>query len=395
MKKNESPMRILVITNLYPNQYDLNKGLFNKQLVNEISKVNEVNVVAPLPWVPRLSFLKNKYHFSLAKNVEIIDGIKVYHPRYLMIPKISSLFHGLLILAALLRVTAQIMPRFNFDVIYSLWVYPDGFASYLVARILKKKIIIGALGSDINVYTKSFLIRKLIVFCLRRCDSITTVSIALKKEIVDLGIPEGMVNVVGNGIDRILFNSLNKMFCRNRLGLQLDCEFILFIGNLVTVKGIYYLLEAFGMLSERFPDLCVIIAGDGPLKMSLKRKAVQLKLEKRIFFVGKQQHSDIPLWINASDVICLPSLMEGLPNIMLEAFACGKPVVASEVGGVPEILISEQNGMLVKPKDARGLAEALSFSLHHRWDVKKIIKMSIKQDWSQVAQKVLKVLEAA
>jgi len=152
---------------------------------------------------------------------------------------------------------------------------------------------------------------------------------------------------------------------------------VLYVGNLLPVKGPTVLTRA----AEQMQDVEIIFVGGGPEKISAGR------------CVGSRPHEEIPLWMNASDVLCLPSLNEGLPNVALEAIACGLPVVASRVGGVPEIVREGVNGFLVPPSDSNALAEALRRALDTKWD-HGAIRASVSQfDWNVNARALLDVLE--
>ena len=115
-------------------------------------------------------------------------------------------------------------------------------------------------------------------------------------------------------------------------------------------------------------NIDLAIVGSGSLEDDLRAKVEALDLEQRVNFYGEQLHSDMPLWINAADVFCLPSINEGMPNVVLESLACGIPVTATNVGGVGEIINSPKAGILVPAKDAGALREGIVRCLESRWD---------------------------
>ncbi len=167
----------------------------------------------------------------------------------------------------------------------------------------------------------------------------------------------------------------------------------MFVGNLMPVKGVTYLLEAMKILLDKRKGLSLTVVGDGTDRPMLEAKAAELGIRDFVNFVGARKHSDIPLWLNASDILCLPSLKEGCPNVVLEAMACGKPVVASRVGGVPEIIKSEDFGILVEPQNPGALAEALSLALDKAWKGSVIREEALKSTWPESAQKLREVFE--
>lgn len=345
-------MKVLVITNLFPNALEPVRGAFNRQQVIELSKLCELKVIAPLPL----------HYDKRIPDTEVIDDIAVCHPRYFMTPKIGRSLYGYFFYLSLVRKVKALQKSFDFDMIYATWAYPDGFGSYLIAKALKKPIVIKVHGSDINIYTKYFLRRKLIVHALKNSNAVIAVSNALKDSLVSLGVPQNHVVVVPNGINTDVFKPLPQTKCREELGLPAGRKIVLFIGNLVPVKGVSYLIEAFTQLVGS-SDVMLVILGDGNQKEELIGKADALHLKERVVFMGRQPHDRIPLWMNACDIFCLPSMNEGCPNVILEALACGKQVVATKVGGIPEIITSEEQGVLVPPGNADALANALEQAL--------------------------------
>jgi glycosyltransferase involved in cell wall biosynthesis len=151
------------------------------------------------------------------------------------------------------------------------------------------------------------------------------------------------------------------------------------------VKGPTILANAFAALAD-LDDVDLIFVGSG-------RESTKINGNGRSHLVGVQLHRDIPKWMNACDVLCLPSLSEGLPNVALEAMACGLPVVASRVGGVPEIVEHGVNGLLVPPADPHALAAALREALTRRWDRWAIRRSVERFDWDSGARTVVNTLE--
>ena len=161
---------------------------------------------------------------------ETIDGIVTYHPRWFVTPKIFRALYGFFFFFSILPKVLDIKKTFLFDVIDGQWVYPDGFAATLLARLVRKPVVVHALGCDINLYTRFFLRRKLIVWCLKKANGIVAVSNVLKDKIVSLGIAPEKVQVIANGINQDSFRPMSRQECRNKLALPLDKNIVLFIG---------------------------------------------------------------------------------------------------------------------------------------------------------------------
>lgn len=381
-------MKVLFFSNLYPNSQEPTRAPFNKQKLAHLKKFCEIVVVAPIAWFPGKSlFVKQDIPFE-----EIIDGLKVYHPRVFYTPKILRSCYGIFYYLSVCAFIKNLSSKFNFDAIYSSWVYPDGFAAMKLSKEFKKPFICEALGSDINLHARSYLRRLLIARTLQAACKVVVASNDLKEKIVKLGVTPEKVLVIYIGVNHLLFQPMEKGSARKKLGLQDKEKIILFVGNLVKVKGIDLLLEAVKLL--KFPDWKLYIVGKGELENSLRKTIKSSGLENKVTMVGACQHQDISSWMNAADLLCLPSLMEGLPNVILESFACGLPVVASRVGGIPEVINDENTGILIPPEDVQSLAKALENALAKNWDRDYIVKSVSGFFWENNACQLFEALKS-
>jgi len=346
-------MKLLIITNLFPNAQEPGRAVFNKQQFMELSKLCELRVIAPIPYFG--------YSKKQVPVIEVINGIEVHHPRYLVIPKIFRCLYGLFYFLGIRRTVEEVYREFKFDEILATWAYPDAFGSALLARSLNKPLVIKVHGSDINITTRYFLRRKMVTWAFGQAQKVIAVSEALKQRIIDLGIPGEKVIVIPNGVDTTAFYPQDKMECRKKLSLPLDKKLVLFAGNLEMVKGIDLLIDAMAKVRE---DTNLVVVGAGSIKNQLTRKVKSLGLDGRILFAGQKAHSEIPLYMNAADLFCLPSRNEGCPNVLLEAVACRIPVVATKVGGIPEIIRSNSNGILVNLGNSGELSAGINTLIH-------------------------------
>lgn len=349
-------MKILVLTNLFPNHLEPTRGIFNKQQFAALSRLCELRVVAPVPWFPKVVTSNARSVYSRIHAEEVTaEQIRVYHPRYFMTPKIGRSLYGLQYFLGVRRTVQEIQREFAFDAIFATWAYPDAFAGALLAREHNKPLVIKVHGTDVNVTSRYLLRRQMMRYAFQRAERIIAVSHALKARIASLGIDSRKIVVIGNGIDAHLFYPRDRQACRKKLGLDAAGKQLVYVGNLVAIKGLGDLLQAI----HRLPAYVALnVVGDGPLRSNLQSAAARLNLDHRVTFWGKRGHAEIPDWINAADALVLPSLNEGCPNIILEALACGTPVVATAVGAIPEIL-DDDKGVLVKPADPAALAMAI------------------------------------
>jgi glycosyltransferase involved in cell wall biosynthesis len=163
-------------------------------------------------------------------------------------------------------------------------------------------------------------------------------------------------------VDRDEFRVMDQRACRQQLGLPQDKKIVLFAGSLEKVKGLRYLLEAWEQLAAGGKALLVLV-GDGSRKAAVLASLEKRGLRGSVLVQGAKPCAEVPVWMNAADAVCLPSIREGYPNVLLEAIACGKYTVATAVGGIPEIITSSATGLLVPPGDSGTLAGALRQAL--------------------------------
>ena len=243
-------MKVLVFTALYPNNVWPNHGIFVKERMTALARRNEceLRVVAPVPYYPFDIGWRSGYA-RVAKE-ETIDGIRVYHPRYLLIPKIGMTLHGALMCLSVLRAIRRVRRSFSFDLIDAHYVYPDGFAAVLLGRLLRKPVIVTARGSDINVFASFPLIRRLINYTLRKAHHLIAVSEALSKAIAAMGVPQEKISLIPNGVDQRKFTKIGKVEARQTLGLPGDRAIVLSVGSLNPVKRFDLLIRAFKILVE-------------------------------------------------------------------------------------------------------------------------------------------------
>jgi glycosyltransferase involved in cell wall biosynthesis len=348
-------MRLLFVSNLFPNPAEPVRGVFNAQHVAAISKLCNVTVVAP--------------SFQTVLD-QAGNDIRVIRPKIFHVPLLSRPLDGWL----LARMLEPIIRRERFDIVLASWAYPDAYGVMLVAEKQKFPFATEVLGSDLNVLFKNPTRKRQILRALRASRAVFTKSRALQTLLATEGI-ESLVSY--NGIDREKFRPLDRAEACRKLGLDANRRRVLYVGNLLPVKGPTFLATVAKQLSEAD----VIFVGSGTEKIRWGR------------CVGARPHDEIPLWISACDVLCIPSLNEGLPNVMLEAMACGLPVVASSVGGVPEVLLEGVNGLLTPAGDALALAAALRRALEARWDPVAIRKSVAAFDWDHSAAELVQVLQ--
>jgi len=379
-------MRILTFGHLFPNSVQPVWGIFVYQRIVHFAKRpgSEVRVVAPIPYIPQWFPSPSREKYKHIPQREFVGGLPVEHPRYLLVPKIAMPFHGILLFLGCWRRITKLYREQSFDCIDSHWKYPDGFAAVLAGKMLGVPVFCSARGTDINVYPRLPLIRPLIRWTLRQACGIIAVSQSLKRVMVDLGIPEEKIRVIGNGVDTDRFHPMDRVQARRQLGLPVEGQLVVAVGSLTEHKGHALLISAIAEISSRWPSLCLCILGEGPLRASLVKLASEKGLDGRVLIPGSCLNEELSVWYNAADVSCLPSSREGWPNVLLESLACGTPVVATRVGGVPEVISSPEHGILVEP-NVNKLSEGLEAALRKQWDRGTIVSYARCRTWNEVA----------
>ncbi len=342
-------MRVLFVSNLFPNALEPTRGMHNAQQVAALAKLCPVRVIAPT-------------HQAVAD--ETYHDLQVRHPHFHHVPLLSRPFNGWLFARAI----AATVQQEQFDIVLVNWAYPDAYGVMLVAGKLGFPFATTVQGSDVNVLFQNPARKKQVLRALGASRAVFSRSEALRDKLAGEGI---QATTVYNGIDRERFRPLDRAECCRRLGIDPNRKRILYVGNLLPVKGPTVLARA-----RVDAEVVFVGAGSEPVKS-----------------VGPRPHEEIPIWMNASDVLCLPSLNEGLPNVALEALACGVPVVASRVGGVPGGVQDGVNGLLIPAGDVRALEAALSDALMRSWSRDELRQSVARFDWDVNAQTVFATLK--
>jgi glycosyltransferase involved in cell wall biosynthesis len=359
-------MKLLLFSGYFPNGVDPVRGTFNLQQARALSRYCEVGVVAPIQWFPVK--LWHGAGPSAAPYSETIHGLPTWHPRYVLTPGIARDTYPAQMAAAVLPHLARIRREFRFDAILATWAFPDVVVGSMASKLLGVPLLAKVHGSDVNVQSQFPRRRRQIREAMDRAHRVLAVSGALRDKLVELGVPEEKILVHHNGVDSDRFQPRDAQTARKELGLDPHGKHVLYVGYLVEAKALHVLLEAVaGLRKQGRLDFTTHLVGCGPLEADLKGRAEALGVTDAVRFHGRRPHDEVPRWMAAADLFCLPSVREGCPNVILEALASGRPVVATRVGGIPE-LVSAGTAILVPPSDPGALGNALSGALSRAWD---------------------------
>lgn len=350
------PLRLLTFSTLFPYPGAPNHGVFVENRLRHLlaSGAATSRVVAPVPWFPAacigpLSF-GSWGRSAAAPRFETRDGMKIYHPRYVAVPKVGMSIAPASLYAATIRLARRLQREADFDLIDAHYVYPDGVAAVMLGRVLGKPVVITARGSDVTQLPGFAVPRRWILWALRQADALISVSAGLKAAMVELGVPSEKITVLRNGVDLLAFTPQDR--AASRISLGLSGPTLLSVGLLNERKGHHRTIEAMRLL----PEWRLLIVGDGPDRTRLQRQAEALGVSDRVSLVGARPHKELARYYSAADALVLASSREGWANVLLEAMACGTPVVASPIPGNPEVVQEMAAGVIMAVNTAAGVA---------------------------------------
>ena len=241
------------------------------------------------------------------------------------------------------------------DVLHANWLF-TALAAWPAARLRGRPLLVTLRGSDLALAERNAAFRAVARWILGRADGVATVSEDLGARARALGASADRVRVVPDGSDPV---ELDRVEARESLGLGREGPWVVFVGNVIPVKGIDVLLEAVAVLASRGVDGRFALVGGGEGIPAYEEQARALGIADRIRFAGFRPTHEIATWLAACDLFCLPSRSEGLPNSILEAMGAGRAIVATRVGGLPDLIEDEGNGILVPSESPEELADAL------------------------------------
>lgn len=382
-----SKPRLLFISNLFPDESEPYRGLDNATVLRHLTERWDIATFAVRPTLP----FRGKSYEPRAEDLPLA-------PRYvpsLYVPKIGHKLNHRLMARALRRRIAQF--RGAFQVALVSWLYPDACAVALLAREMGFPFVAIAQGSDVHQYLRIPQRREIMTALLPGASGIITRSAELARLLGDAGIPRERLHPVYNGINLALFHPAEHLAIRRELRLPPDARIVLFVGNFVAIKNPTLLVQAIARLREdpAFANVLLVMVGGGPLEGEINFQASRGGMDEKVMLAGRLAAPMVAKFMQAADVLCLPSDNEGVPNVILEAFATGRPVVASNVGGISEVHNAPHLGRLVPPRDLDALVGALGGVLSELPDSGRIRAHAEQFTWQRTADAYHRVLSVA
>jgi len=304
----------------------------------------------PYRYSPRRAWTPWGYSESLER------GVRIRRPLYALAPAVAM---------SALWTCDRVLSRGEFDLVHVHWVIPNGPIGALVARRHRLPLVVSLHGSDISLAQRSGWIGRLARSTFARASAVTAPSGDLLERATRLGAT-GILESIPYGADVSAFapdpEAARRL--RDHFGLGPQHTVVAGIGRLIPVKGFDYLVEAHARAAATHPDLRLVLVGDGDARAELTERARALGVADTVTFAGTATRDEVSAYLAASDLVVVPSVhyggyVDGLPNVALEAMAAGKPLVATRVGGLPDLVRPGENGLLVDERDVDALAEAI------------------------------------
>lgn len=389
--------RVLVYSSLFPHAGQPGAGLFVRERMFRVGRVLPLSVVSPRPASPldpALRLLRPHYRLP-APREEIQFGFRVRFPRFPSLPGLFRSADGLLMALGTFPILWR--ERDRFDILDAHFGYPDGYAATLLGRWLGKPVTVTLRGTEVP-HSRDPAKRRLLVRVFQRATRLFAVSGSLAGLAIELGADPVRVQVVGNGVDLERFRPLDRATVRAALGIPTEAQVLVSVGGLVERKGFHRIIDVLPQLVTRFPELVLLIVGDagpeGSYETVLRERTESLGLARHVRFLGHWAPERLAEPLSAADAFVLATSNEGWANVLLEAMACGLPVITTRVGGNPEVVCDPKLGTLVPFGDAEALAKAIGDTLVGDWDRSAIRAYAEANAWDARVETLVEAFRA-
>jgi len=381
-------VKIIWITSLFPTGKETTKGIYLYRTVKKLSEKFDVITVVIYPSLPPFLQMLEKpkdaiktYKYwkknfpSNPKPPEGIQSSAIYYIRYWRLPRrFFNHLEGYFAYSKAKKIFRKIITKDT--IIHSNWIFPSGQLAHILNKKYGIPYIVSLLGTDVHNLKFGTKYWEKANEVLQNASIISSVSKQLvekcKKEKINLS--NKTVFYLDNIYDETKFLIKPKSLVREKLNFQLNSKIIFFAGGLVPVKNVATLVKAFARLNTSFNNAKLLLAGAGIDKGMLQQLTHKFSCNSDVIFLGNLPSENLINYYNASDVFCLPSKNEGTPNVIVESLLCGTPVVASNVGGIPDVIQNEKNGYLFNPTDVDELERMLIKALSKKWEREEIRK---------------------
>lgn len=359
--------------------------MFVYQRLAALAHLEELKVCSPTPWFPVVT------QDAGCNEARPWQGLEVFRPAFFYFPGILKNADARFYAHGLKRWLEELCRTWRPDVLDAHFVWPDGVGVGLLARKLGLPYVITLRGKIYECLKVPSQTRQCAA-ALQGAAAVISVSSKMADEARKLGVAPDRLHVISNGVDRERFFPRNKRDCRTLLGLPKEGRLLVTVAHLGHRKGHHEVIRALTYLPKDVKLVIVGGAAQGGTPEKLQEVARSVGVADRLILSGRQPYEKIPLYYSAADASVLASYREGCPNAVLESLACGTPVVATDVGAVPDILPVPHAGQIVPAEQVDPLKNALAEVLNRPWDADEVVRMSKVRSWREIAGEVREVL---
>jgi glycosyltransferase involved in cell wall biosynthesis len=356
-------MHVAFLTNVFPSPIAPTKGTFNLELARALARQHDISAIVPISWIDELKARLGGRRLPASRRCEA-NGICTHFPRFWYPPRLARSRYDRCLEWSIHKTLAQVAAR-RPNAVLGYWAHPDGAVAVRWARRLRVPGWIMVGGSDVLLLARERSRGDAIRQALQEADGVIAVSRDIAERLIRGGLPAQRVEIVPRGVDRTTFCLADQREARRLLGHDDELPWFVWAGRMVDVKNLDGLIAAADAARKRAADFRLVLLGDGPLRPALTRMISARGLNKHVWLVGSVPHHALAAWYQAADWTVLCSHSEGIPNALLESHACGTPFIATQVGGISEIVV-DGSDVLVPAGDAHALADALCQAVRHR-----------------------------
>lgn len=388
---------VVVFSSLFPSAVRPGAGLFIRERMFRVARRRPLVVVSPQPWFPGQALIRllRPGYRPMAPALEMQQGIRVHHPRFLSLPGVLRRLDGWAMAVASYWLLRRLKAG-GARLIDAHFAYPDGEAATRLGRWLDLPVTITLRGTEVP-HSRNPVLRRHLVRALKAATRVFSVSDSLRRLALELGVAPEKTEVVGNGVDTDVFHPVERAAARTRYGLPADARVLVSVGGLVERKGMHRVIACLPALVARHPDLHYLIVGgpgpEGDMRPELDALVAQLGLEGRVHFLGALPPAELKWPLSAADVFVLATRNEGWANVFLEAMACGLPVVTTDVGGNVEVVCRPELGTVVPFGDATALEQALDAALARTWNREAVLDYARANQWDRRVESLLRAYD--